>query len=822
MLASRRCGVVLTLLLAAALLPVRGARCQEAGGLGVTDVAGSVPTAEELADGRAVMLFVVDGWLGLAEEQGWSDLVGPLNSLAGVVPHVSDEDAVVFVQAREELLLLERRIQDLRDALAAADGTDGKRGGVAKSAGFPDPDYSVYCGDREIDSDALFVALMVYKAARLVKDIALDICNQIIIVPIPLAGCVGGNTSLACIISDTAFNVAEIVFGELEFCDNQILGDRMDAVYERMEHLHDDLEKMAVDLDFIRQMLTCVPVVPLKVGSGCNGTDDDCDTPKVIDECDEDVFGPTVYIQAAAALPWYSDVLAARNAVREATVAVDDCQTVIVATPTISGTCGAVLATVTATDACGNSTTATLTVKIDGTPPQVIIPPALGGTCFTNIRAAEGLVLAQAIIVDDCTPRDQLDVRVESSLEGCDLRIRIDATNLAGLTASDAVTVRIDPDPPVIAIDQSVSAPWYRSVGEALAAVMRATHVTDDCQAVTVPAPTLSNTCGAVVARVTATDSCGNGATAQATVRIDSSPPVVTFPAGLSGQCFPTVEAAEQAARSQALIIDDCTARVDMDVRVESSLTECMLRVHLDAFDLAGRRGSAAVSVKVDPMGPRVAIDELLLGFRSEVLGFQTPKCYRTIADAQAAVLAVARATDNCASGSGPTITVSSAGTPCALQVTARAADSCGSIATDVVSVRVDNTAPAVTCSVATNRLTPADKRMVDVGLIVTVTDGCETGIVPVVTVTSDESAWNGGTSPAPDAQILRDASGVLRGVRLRAEYTNPGDGRVYKINVRATDACGNTATTSCQVVVPNAFNQNFDSGQYYDAAAVK
>jgi hypothetical protein len=323
------------------------------------------------------------------------------------------------------------------------------------------------------------------------------------------------------------------------------------------------------------------------------------------------------------------------------------------------------------------------------------------------------------------------------------------------------------------------------------------------------------------VARVTASDSCGNGATAQATVRIDPTPPVVTFPPGLSGQCFATVEAAVQAALAQAFIVDDCTPRMDIDVRVESSLTECMLRLHLDAFDLAGRRGSAAVSVRVDAQAPQVAINEVLLGFQGEVLGFQKPKCYRTIAEAQAAVLAVARATDNCASGSGPVVTISSSGMPCALQVTAGAADSCGTVATDRVTVRVDGTAPAVTCSVATNRLTPGDKRMVDVGLTVNVTDGCETGIMPVVTVTSDESAWNGGLSPAPDAEILRDASGALRGVRLRAEYTVPGDGRVYKINVRATDACGNTATTSCQVVVPNASNQNLDSGQYYDAAAV-
>ena len=154
--------------------------------------------------------------------------------------------------------------------------------------------------------------------------------------------------------------------------------------------------------------------------------------------------------------------------------------------------------------------------------------------------------------------------------------------------------------------------------------------------------------------------------------------------------------------------------------------------------------------------------------------------------------------------------------------MTARATDSCGQFATDTVKLRVDVTPPTVTSAVANNRLTPSDKRMVDVGFSFIANDGCDgASLTNVVSVTSDEQTWGGSTSPSPDAEILRDINGVLRGVRLRAECLSPGDGRVYKIKVTVTDACGNSATATSVVNVPNASNQNVDSGQNYDATAV-
>src|SRR5204862_2507670 len=140
---------------------------------------------------------------------------------------------------------------------------------------------------------------------------------------------------------------------------------------------------------------------------------------------------PPVYSPASVGVPWYPSLAAARVAVEQAVVAVDDCQAVTISKPIIMGACDAWAASVTATDACGNATTGVLQIKIDPTPPQVTIPPAIAGTCFASAQLAEAAVLAQAIILDDCATPDQMNVRVDSQVEGCTMQVRIEATNLA-------------------------------------------------------------------------------------------------------------------------------------------------------------------------------------------------------------------------------------------------------------------------------------------------------------------------------------------------------------------------------------------------------
>lgn len=381
---------------------------------------------------------------------------------------------------------------------------------------------------------------------------------------------------------------------------------------------------------------------------------------------------------------------------------------------------------------------------------------------------------------------------------------------------------------PVIKIDASVAKCCYKTVAEVEEAIAQAVFAFDDCGNVTIDPPVVNGTECDVEVTVTAHDDCGNESTASVTVTVDADGADITIDPSVNapGVCYDTIDDAEQAVLDAATITDNCNAIEDLTITVHSSVTECALRVRIDVVDKCGNMSSEAVTVRVDPILPVAEIQRLLLGFRGEVLGFQTPPCYETVADAEAAVLAVTRFSDNCSGRENLTTSVSSAGDPCSLAVTSKAIDECLNEHTDTVTVRVDPVAPMVTCSVATSTLSPPNHEMINVGFTFTATDNCTGEPKIEIFVTSDERTAEadgaGQASPAPDAFILRDLDGNFQGILLRAERSSDGDGRVYEITVRATDECGNVGSCSANVTVSPANGMPAtDSGQFYDATAV-
>ncbi|MCH7872171.1 MAG: hypothetical protein IID33_10780 [Planctomycetes bacterium] len=381
---------------------------------------------------------------------------------------------------------------------------------------------------------------------------------------------------------------------------------------------------------------------------------------------------------------------------------------------------------------------------------------------------------------------------------------------------------------PVVFIDHSVTLTCYDDATKAAEAVALAVKAWDDCQNVTIDPPVVNGAECDVTVAVTVTDDCGNPTTATTTVRIDGNGPTIIIDPGVNapGVCYSSVDEAEQAVLTAATITDNCDALEDLDIKVHSSVTECMLRVRIDVTDTCGNETTAAVTVRVDTHLPAVDIEELMLGFRGEVLAFQTPVCYETVAQAEAAVLAVTQFADNCTASETLTTSVSSAGDPCSLTVTSKAIDECLNENTDSVTVRVDAEAPVVTCAVEIDTMSPPNHTMRNVGFTFTATDNCTGEPQIEIFITSDETTASadgtGRTTPAPDAFILRDLDGVFQGILLRSERSTSGDGRVYEITVRATDACGNVGECSANVSVSPANGQPAtDSGQFYDATAV-
>ncbi|MCX6218531.1 T9SS type A sorting domain-containing protein [Spirosoma sp.] len=109
----------------------------------------------------------------------------------------------------------------------------------------------------------------------------------------------------------------------------------------------------------------------------------------------------------------------------------------------------------------------------------------------------------------------------------------------------------------------------------------------------------------------------------------------------------------------------------------------------------------------------------------------------------------------------------------------------------------VDRQLPTITgLSVSPNRLWPPNHKMVDVTLTYNVLDNCKA--TSVVSVSSNEPQTGPDDNTPDDWQII-DANHL----KLRAERTGSGNGRIYTITVTATDPSGNKAIQLTQVTVP-------------------
>lgn len=119
---------------------------------------------------------------------------------------------------------------------------------------------------------------------------------------------------------------------------------------------------------------------------------------------------------------------------------------------------------------------------------------------------------------------------------------------------------------------------------------------------------------------------------------------------------------------------------------------------------------------------------------------------------------------------------------------------------TVTVTIHVaDTQGPVITISLAKDLLWPPNHNLIDVGLSYSTSDNGGGTVTSSAAVYSDEddlTPETGDHSP--------DAKGALR---LRAERSATGDGRVYLIVITATDASSNTSHACATVVVPKSMS---------------
>ncbi len=260
----------------------------------------------------------------------------------------------------------------------------------------------------------------------------------------------------------------------------------------------------------------------------------------------------------------------------------------------------------TATDHCGNISTATQIVTVEDTTPPVLVGVPADATVSCDAVPAPPVVTA----VDDCDSAPQVTF-VESTSSGCPYTIvrTWTATDACGNTTSLSQTLTvIDEEAPIllgVPSDLSVSCDQVPAVPTVTA--------TDNCDAQVEVAFAETIEPGAcphnyvLVRTWTAVDACGNVAQLSQNIAVvDDTPPVlVGVPADLSVPC------SQIPAPASVTATDNCAGDIDIEM-IETRTDGCpfTLTRTWTATDACGNVATASQSIYVFDDTPPVFLDE--------------------------------------------------------------------------------------------------------------------------------------------------------------------------------------------------------------------
>ena len=285
----------------------------------------------------------------------------------------------------------------------------------------------------------------------------------------------------------------------------------------------------------------------------------------------------------------------------EDATASDNCSdvSITVESETIAGDAAGnytIVRTFTATDACGNSTSASQTITVeDTTAPELSIPADYTAEC------SDELILDDATATDNCG-EVTIEVSSETTAGDCDGSYTVTrtftATDDAGNSSSATQTITVED---TTAPELTIPADYTAECDETL--VMDDATASDNCSdvSITVESETIAGDAAGnytIVRTFTATDACGNSTSASQTITVeDTTAPELSIPADYTAEC------------SDELILDDATAtdncgEVTIEVSSEETAGDCdgsyTVTRTFTATDDAGNSTQATQTITVE------------------------------------------------------------------------------------------------------------------------------------------------------------------------------------------------------------------------------
>ncbi len=317
--------------------------------------------------------------------------------------------------------------------------------------------------------------------------------------------------------------------------------------------------------------------------------------------------------------------------------------TVTLAAP---GADGPLPVTATATDAAGNTASASTTLTVDATAPAIAITTIEGGDATINAaEAAGGIVIAGTTEAGASVDVNGVAAAVDGSgnwtvtlaAPGADgpLPVTATATDAAGNTASASTTLTVDATAPAIAITTIEGGDATINAAEAAGGIVIAGTTEAGASVdvngvaaavdgsgnwtVTLAAPGAD---GPLPVTATATDAAGNTASASTTLTVDATAPAIAITTIEGGDA--TINAAEAAGGIVIAGTTEAGASVDVNgvaaavdgsgnwtVTLAAPGADGPLPVTATATDAAGNTASASTTLTVDATAPAVSINAI-------------------------------------------------------------------------------------------------------------------------------------------------------------------------------------------------------------------